>query len=160
MTVKELSIEVEKLKQSDVEKDNLIKSLDEKISFLQNWAQDFCNKTNEMNQHSTNNVKILDDKINEVEGKVEKIILKQKVTVTEKPTHFKCRECSFELLNISDLKIHIQAVHPKKYTCKNCDQIFDTSLDFEIHMKTHSAEKTFKCELCEQSFYVKWRLSM
>ena len=69
MTVKELSIEVEKLKQSDVEKDNLIKSLDEKISFLQNWAQDFCNKTNEMNQHSTNNVKILKDKINEVEGK-------------------------------------------------------------------------------------------
>ena len=37
MTVKDLSMEVEKLKQSNVEKDALIKAEDEKFSSLHQW---------------------------------------------------------------------------------------------------------------------------
>ena len=153
MTVKDLSLEVEKLKQNSIEKDNTIEALAEKVSNLQNWAQVFCNKNNEMNQNSMNNFKILDVKITEVNEKLEN----QKRTDTVKP-NIKCKECSLEVRNIIELKTHIQALHPKQYRCNNCDQTFCSSLDLELHMKTHSTEKNFKCDLCNKLFYMKWRL--
>ena len=40
MALKDLSMEVEKLKQSNEEKDALIKAQDERIDSLQQWAQE------------------------------------------------------------------------------------------------------------------------
>ena len=54
LTLKDLSMEVEKLTQSNVEKDALIKAKDEKISSLHQWAEEmyskFCTKSNEADQ--------------------------------------------------------------------------------------------------------------
>ena len=36
----------------------------------------------------------------------------------------KCKECGVLLEKRSDLKIHIQAVHPKQYNCNLCAEIF------------------------------------
>ena len=110
MTVKDLSVEVEMLKQKNDEKDSLIKALDDKISSLQNWAQglytSFLNKSNESDQQHFNNVKILDKKISEVHEKFDKFAMEQtearkeetakKVKVVE--TKFKCRDCG-EIFN-------------------------------------------------------------
>ena len=76
----------------------------------------------------------------------------------ENKSTIKCRECSFSFQNKSELKIHILALHPKQYKCKLCANIFDTSLEYELHLKTHMVEKNYKCEICDQSFYMKWRL--
>jgi hypothetical protein len=70
----------------------------------------------------------------------------------------KCKECGVLLEKRSDLKIHIQAVHPKQYNCNLCAEIFETSLAFELHLRIHAAKKDHKCETCGQTFYMKWRL--
>ena len=76
MTIKDLSVEVEILKQKNDEKDGLIKVLDERISGLQQWAQDlyskFCNKSQQTDQQHFENAKIIDDKVNEVREKIKK----------------------------------------------------------------------------------------
>ena len=50
------------------------------------------------------------------------------------------------------------AVHPTKYKCKLCEQIFETSIALECHLKDHDAEEMFKCDLFAKTTYMKWRL--
>ena len=87
MTVKDLSMEVEKLKQSNVEKDALIKAQAEKISNLHQWAEElyskFCTKSNEADQQHFNNAKILDQKIKNIEEKLGKFKQKENEETNE-----------------------------------------------------------------------------
>ena len=38
-----------------------------------------------------------------------------------------------------------------------CGETFSFTYELEIHLKKHKVE-TFKCEKCEKTFYLKWRL--
>ena len=125
MTLKDLSIEVEKLKKSNEEKNNLIKAQDEKIASLHQWAHEwysnFCTKNNESDQQHFNNAKILDKKIVEVEEKLEKVIQKQtedtkepiKRAVKIVESVIKCRECGDKFETKEILKKHIAEYHPR-----------------------------------------------
>ena len=65
-------------------------------------------------------------------------------------------DCGINVDNKKDLKKQNQALH--QFTCKICDQLFDKSAVFEIHLRTHEAVNKFVCDLCEKSFYMKRRL--
>ena len=157
ITVKDLSILVEKIKQNNDEKDIIIKTLEEKMQNLQNWVNEayshLSKKIQESDEQNFNNVKILENKLNVIEKKV-----LEKRTGLEEEGALKCRDCDIIVDSKKDLKEHILALHPAKLTCKFCGQFFGTSVSFELHLKTHDEVDKFKCDICDQSFFMKWRL--
>ena len=49
--------------------------------------------------------------------------------------------------------------HSKHFTCNTCNQKFEESPTCEHHMITmHKIEKQHKCDECESTFLVEWRL--
>ena len=42
--------------------------------------------------------------------------------------------------------------HKRKLKYAHCD------IQLEKHMDSHEKEKLFKCDLCEKTFYLEWRL--
>ena len=168
MTLKDLSLEVENLKQINTEKDNLIRTLDEKMSGLQKWAQEMystlCGKISETDQRHCNNENILDNKIKVLEEKVQGLVGKQAEKETNEPVvrnlspKVQCNECSLNFDKLKILKKHIEAVHPKVINCNQCDLTFDKTWKLEQHFKVHSSEKRFKCDKCDKTFLLQWRL--
>ena len=137
MTMKELSLEVENLKNMNAEKDSVIKVLDEKMTTLQKWCQEMISevykKMNVVDHHHCKNENTLDGKIRDLEAKVnderekydKKIVaIEEKIedkrredtkkpkTGVEDVPNKKCKECTFTFSGKSDLKNHILAVHP------------------------------------------------
>ena len=53
-----------------------------------------------------------------------------------------------------------EAIHKSfQKKCSECGDIFSKNSDFEIHMEeVHHAETHFKCDLCEKTFLLEWRL--
>ena len=39
-----------------------------------------------------------------------------------------------------------------------CEKTFGKNHELETHMEEHMAEKKFKCDDCDKSFYLEWRL--
>ena len=72
---------------------------------------------------------------------------------------FPCRKCSNRFPNISQLKLHIKSNHPKHIKCKVCNERFDENHELEYHLEnTHGKVKEYKCQLCDSSFVLQWRL--
>ena len=169
VTLKELSLEVDRLREVTDEKDNRIKALDEKVNSLQNWAQgiyaNIYKKIDEIDQHHCKNENILQQRIVDVDKKVIEVVEKQEnkeepVKVENKALNnsHDCRQCSLTFQRKYALRKHIQAVHPKQVKCDLCAENFDQIWKLEVHMKTHTTEKCFNCEICDKSFVLKWRL--
>ena len=125
MTVKEISSEIEMLIEVNIKKDDLIKTLDEKVSSLQLWAQEMFSsihkKIGETDQVHFNNAKILDQQIKEVDLKIVKVVDEKEVK--EEPSklggesarkQFDCKQCRSAFRSKADLRKHIQAIHNKR----------------------------------------------
>ena len=136
--MKDLSSEIEKLNKSNNEKVDLIKALDEKVTSLQNLAQEMvsaiCKRMNENDQLHSTNEKILDQQIGDIDYKLVKAIKKleeeieeprKKAKDTTENIQFKCKECSLTFMTKSTLKKHILVNHPKKVKCNVCEETFD-----------------------------------
>ena len=171
MTVKDLSSEVDQLKQMIVEKDDLIKALDEKIFGLQTWVQELytnlCNKINESDKLHVSNAKILDNKITALEELIGKANERKKEDAENiyenkgKSLKLKvtCREGHKEFEKKDGLKKHILEAHPRIINCDECNETFDQNWKLEQHMNNkHCEEKKFKCNICGKSFVLEWRL--
>ena len=89
MTLKDLSLEIDNLKLANVEKDDLIKVLDEKLISLQSWMQQMystlSNKMNETDQHHYKNEKILENKITELQDKITRLKRSKKLMLQMSP---------------------------------------------------------------------------
>lgn len=69
-------------------------------------------------------------------------------------TCFKCRNCSETYSTREGLIEHRKmAKHPeiRKHQCKVCGNMF-TSSKLKAHMRAHTKEKPYKCNLCLQAF--------
>lgn len=60
--------------------------------------------------------------------------------------------------------LHIQTYHlwemSNKYKCKYCDEQFYTKWDFNVHLRKHSGDKQYQCNICHRRFSEKNRLKL
>ena len=59
-----------------------------------------------------------------------------------------------------DLKLHSKTKHNTlSVNCNFCKMVFSKKCDVELHLETeHNIKKEFKCDECEMSFVMRWRL--
>lgn len=84
----------------------------------------------------------------------------QKLHATRKI--YKCEMCSTEYKRLHSLNIHKKRIHnvgttpiPKrveKFACDLCGAMFRYHGRLQVHIRSHSGEKPFKCESCEKHF--------
>lgn len=76
-----------------------------------------------------------------------------RVHTNERP--FQCNQCpsSFKLVN--HLNEHKSAIHLglKKYQCTICGKKLNDKGNFDVHVRRHTGEKPFTCDICLSTFY-------
>ena len=170
MTVKEISSEIEMLIEVNLKKDDLIKTLDEKVSSLQLWAQEMFSsihkKIGETDQVHFNNAKKY--RSTNKRSRSEDCQSCYEQEVKEEPSklggesarkQFDCKQCRSAFRSKADLRKHIQSIHPKTVKCDMCDENFDQIWKLEVHLKKHPTEKYFECDICDKQFALQWRLN-
>lgn len=65
-----------------------------------------------------------------------------------------CDRCSETFSNESELRSHIKSKHKNKMEikCIKCDKILSNMRAYKVHLKTHSGDKPFVCEVCGKAF--------
>ena len=72
----------------------------------------------------------------------------------------KCKVCDIDFENRRNLMEHVKEEHPRKIRCLSCEEVFNKNSDLEAHIKTyHETIETYKCDICEKTFVLKWRLN-
>ena len=71
-----------------------------------------------------------------------------------------CKECNFHSETMPCHRSHIRMMLPKKYTCKDCNEMFQYRYHLEEHIvNMHKKDKLHECSHCETRFLTKWRLN-
>lgn len=85
------------------------------------------------------------------------------MTVTEskskmkKSEKYRCHYCDKLFQNVSFLNVHIRThTGEKPYPCQLCHKAFSQSSSLKTHTQiSHSAEKSFQCEYCGKKFAIR-----
>ena len=101
----------------------------------------------------------LKQKVNDLETILETYIIDKGKKEILSLNEFDCKKCDKSFDSAKNLKMHISNIHPSTIECKSCGKKFAKSSDFEMHMiSQHQETKKYKCEQCEKSFILEWRL--
>ena len=67
-----------------------------------------------------------------------------------------CPICENFFSNKSNLKTHISSIHnkilPFKGPYPNCEKKYSSNIRLNVHIRTHTGIKPFKCNICNKSF--------
>lgn len=83
----------------------------------------------------------------------------QKTHTGEKSVH--CPECGKKYSRKEVLIKHMEehtGIFKKTYSCGFCDKVFRSSYNMQIHRRTHTGERPYRCKVCEFSATTKTQL--
>ena len=85
--------------------------------------------------------------------------VKNKTLTGNHQREFSCDHCRYSISSKKELKEHVKMCHPKDIRCKLCDTAFEENHMLEYHLQNvHNEKKSFKCNDCERTFVLQWRL--
>ena len=78
----------------------------------------------------------------------------------DKPSRFRCDKCNLTFESKYLKRRHVIEAHKDNAAkvCEFCGQNFKSSDSYTIHIRTHTGEKPYKCDFCEEFFIGKYHL--
>ena len=70
-----------------------------------------------------------------------------------------CEFCDLKFVGQYLYSRHLRRKHQSTHTCKDCGRTFGHKSLFDIHVRTHSGERPFVCELCGASYPIQGSLT-
>ena len=140
-----LEVQIKDLEEQLVVKENEIVKLEHKISektqAIHEKVEEFQSKESQRNNEAMVDCKDehyqVINKLNILEGKI--------VNLNNKSTNTRCKETR---------KQKSQA------KCAQCNEVFDSRTDMEIHIQNSHEKQNYNCEKCDQMFVSEWRLKL
>lgn len=65
---------------------------------------------------------------------------------------YNCTMCKMKFKTIIQLTEHMSGAHNKSFNCTECVKCFGNISELTKHKRTHSMERPFKCEICDETF--------
>ena len=157
------------------------KRSDERLEKLEKYVQNLEGRVQQLDKENWEYIKELQDSKSKVESdikcveeklsKIDDEIARITENTSKLDNHiespgekqlsrmFECKKCDSKFHAKENLKYHINTRHPKAVVCKICDIPLKENSDIELHMEVvHKRKRQFKCDKCDMSFQLEWRL--
>jgi KRAB domain-containing zinc finger protein len=70
-----------------------------------------------------------------------------------------CEFCELKFVGQYLYSRHLRRKHQSTYTCNDCGKTYGYKYTFDMHMRTHSGERPYVCELCGASYPIQGSLT-
>lgn len=77
-----------------------------------------------------------------------------------KPLPYCCTICKEEFKTATQLTGHMDSIHHKTYKCALCVKCFGHPTELKKHERTHSMERQFACDRCDETFSLQSSLTL